>query len=517
MAESPTRRRFIPTITGNRWGVFGLGFVLTLLPMLLWNLASPIGSSPDEPTHLVRAAAVARGQVFTQPWDGNRRMSEAKVPEYVDTWILGVSCYAFRPNVPASCVPPITGDPDRIVETGHTAAANSPVFYAVTGLPSLFLDGSKALYAMRGMNSLMCATMFGFIFMALSQLARPRWAYFAAFVAATPMVFYLGGTLNPNGIEAISAGALLSGLVVVGSRMIRGARLIELLGGIVLSTVLLTATRNISLLWVLMVVVTALLLSRRAILKRLVRLPSVWVAIGLAALACILEFLYYIHPSLTAQPQQFNGAGTTFRDGFTYMIQHTFDYGIGWIGFFGWVDTPAPSFTLIVWASLMLGTVVAALAIGIGARRWSLILLVAALVLVPAIAQAAVITRAGFIWQGRYTLAIVITLLLAAGIVLDRSGYGIPAVPLRRVATMAVWFMAFGHFFAFAVTIKRYVVGDAVYLPVLLLHPKWQPPGTWIVLCAAFIVVIVGASIVAVKALKGVDRRFLPQTVALSR
>lgn len=508
MAAGRTRARGrLAGLARNRWGVFGFAFVLTLVPMLLWNLASPIGSSPDEPTHFVRAAAVVRGQVFTGPLARNPRMSEVQVPEFV-AWTLSRTCYAFKPDVPADCVRPVPGDPDRTVTTGHTAAANSPVFYAITGLPSLVMDGDKALYAMRGMNSLLCAAMFGFIFMSLSQLARPRWSYFAAFVAATPMVLYLGGTLNPNGIEALATGGLLASLVVLGSRMVGRVRAAEQLGVVVVSTVLLTATRNISLLWVVMAVVIALCLSRRPVLRRLLRRPATWVAAGLTAIVCVLAFAYFVRPSVVASPQQFNGAGTTFRDGFVYMIQHTFDFASGWVGLFGWVDTPAPSFTLIVWGALMLGLVLAALVVGVASRRLAVILLLIALVLVPAIVQATVITKAGFIWQGRYTLAIVVALLLTAGIVLDRSGFGVPLVPIRKAATFAIWLMAFGHFFAFAVALKRYVVGETVYLPVLLLHPAWQPPGTWIVLAGLFALVMIVGAIVATKTLKAVDRRF---------
>lgn len=503
-------------VVSNRWGVFGVAFVLTLVPMLLWNLASPIGSSPDEPTHFVRAAAVVRGQVFTGPLPSNPRMSEAEVPEFV-AWTLSRTCYAFKPDTVASCVHPVPGNPDRIVQTGHTAAANSPVFYALTGLPSLVLDGDKALYAMRGVNSLLCAAMFGFLFLALSQLARPRWSYFAAFVSVTPMVFFLGGTLNPNGLEPAATGSLLASLTVLCSRAVDRVRMIELLAIVVLSTIMLTSTRNISLLWVVMAVVVALLFARRAIVMRLLRRPAIWVTVGLAALVCVAEFIYFIRPSVVAQPQQFSGAGTSFRDGLLYMIQHTFDYASGWVGLFGWVDTPAPSFVLIVWAALMLGLVLAALILAASVRRFAVILLLVALVLVPAIAQAAVITNAGFIWQGRYTLAIVIALILASGMALDRCGFGIPAAPLRKVATFGIWLMAFGQVFAFVVTIKRYVVGDSAYLSTLFRTPQWQPPGSWLMLTVLFTIVMAGAAIVAVKALHGVDRRFTPRIGATDR
>ena len=506
-AKSAVARPHLRAFANSPWGVFLVAFVLTMIPMSLWNLASPIGSAPDEPSHFIRAAAVVRGEVITGPLSSNPRISEADVPEFV-AWTHSRTCYAFKADVTAACVHPVPGDPDRIVESGHSASANSPGFYAITGLPSLLLSGDKALYAMRGMNSLMCAAMAGFIFMALSQLARPRWSYLAAFVSLTPMLLYLGGTINPNGVEALSSAAVFTGLTVLTTRMVRGGRMAGLLTGVVVGTLFLIGTRNISLLWALLGVGLALLLGRRPVILRRLRQPSVWIALALCALLCVAGLWYFLQPSRLAPGAPFSGVGQSFFYGLTYMIQHTFEYANGWIGLFGWVDTPAPGFALASWAAVMFALVVGALIVARGTKRWGVIVLLVAFVLVPAFSQAAVITSAGFIWQGRYTLTLVLMLMIAAGIVLDRSGLPSPHPVLARSVTFALWLLAFSHVYTFFVAVKRYVVGETAYVKWMFTQPAWQPPLGWLTLTIGLAVVAVAAVLVMTHALRGIDRRW---------
>jgi hypothetical protein len=126
----------------GRWRVFIAAFSLCFAGMMLWNLASPIGSVPDEPSHFIRAAAVARGQVVVPRLPSVPVLSKAIVPNFVAQ--VG-ACFAFKPEVPASCQQPVKGDPNKLVTVGQTAQANNPAFYAVVGLPSLVLSGKIAL------------------------------------------------------------------------------------------------------------------------------------------------------------------------------------------------------------------------------------------------------------------------------------------------------------------------------------------------------------------------------------
>ena len=65
MAASRTDRRLTvpeerPDGTTTSWLVYAAGLVVL---SVLWAVASPLFSVPDEPAHYVKAAAVARGQL----------------------------------------------------------------------------------------------------------------------------------------------------------------------------------------------------------------------------------------------------------------------------------------------------------------------------------------------------------------------------------------------------------------------------------------------------------------------
>jgi hypothetical protein len=474
--------------------------------MLLWALASPIASVPDEPTHFIRAAAVVRGELTPKPWTKLPWQGSATVPNYVAHTEVQ-NCFGFKPDVPAACQTPVKGDPNKLVTIGETADANSPLFYALVGLPTLFLSGSKALYAMRGVDALLCSLMVGFTFMCISQLKRPRWAYLAAFVTVTPMVLFLGGSVNPNGLEVTAAGALVASLAATFSTYARERILAERAGIIVIATVLLTGTRNISLLWVFLALVAALLLGNSEVLKRVARKPLVWIAAAAAAAVCVVELLWFIRPPVTAPFPPFAGVGTAPIIGFVNMLVNTLDYGTGWIGLFGWVDTVAPALTLIAWTVGLVGVVLPAIVIARGRLRWAVLVLAIALVLTPAVAQAAVIFQAGYIWQGRYTLAILVMLTLASGIALDSLTLPSPDRVLRTIVTVVVTLMGIGQIAAFVMTLRRYVIGATASLQLMITHPVWQPPTGWIALSIALTVPVTVACVFVLRLAFNADRR----------
>ena len=207
-------------------------------------------------------------------------------------------------------------------------------------------------------------------------------------------------------------------------------------------------------------------------------------------------------------PYYLEGGPSDFGGAVRNAIQHTFEYANGWIGFFGWVDTPAPAFALAAWGAAMFVLVAGALLVGRRTQRWGLILLMIAFVLVPAVSQALVITSAGFIWQGRYTLALVIMLIVASGIVLDRSGLGAPHRLLARAATLTVWVLAFAQVYTFFVAVKRYVVGETAFIKFMFTQPHWQPPLGWLPLTIGLAVMAIVAALVMTRTLYSVDRRW---------
>lgn len=485
------------------WLIFVVSFALSLAAMLAWSLATPISAAPDEPTHFIRAAAVVRGELNTGRFASIPWQTSAEVPNYV-AHTGEVTCFAFEPNVPASCQTPVSGNPDKLVEVGQTAQTNSPLFYAIVGLPSLVWSGDLALYSMRGVNALLCALMIGFTFASVSQLARSRFALFATFVAMTPMMLFLGGSVNPNAIEATAAVSLFATLTLLFTR--RGSRrqLLAGLGVVVVSTALLTGTRSISLLWVLLALVAAVLLGKPDVISRVARIPVVWIAAAVCVLMCAAELLWFLRPSETASMPAVAGVGTPPLVAFIRMLVNTFDYAGGSIGLFGWIDTPAPAITMGAWTIAINAIVIPSFFLTRGRIRWAIVLLGAAFVLTPPLSQAAVVMTSGYIWQGRYTLALLAMLLVACGVCLDRVEVAESVTSVRFAGLARKLFftllvaLAAGHVAAFVITLQRYVIGANQPLQLMITHPQWQPPLGWITLSIILgVIVVISALLIA--------------------
>jgi hypothetical protein len=479
--------------TPSRWMVFGLAFLALLAPMVLWAFASPLGSVPDEPSHAIRAAAVVRGEISTPAWTDNTSMVSAEVPAYV-AHMHERTCYATRAEIPASCVVPVAGDPDALVTTGNSAGANSPLYYAIVGLPTLVLSGDAALYGMRLVNALLCAGLLALAFMQVSQLARSRWTLLTTAIAVTPMIVYLAGSINPNALEAASATALFVTLTAAFRAESSRRVLWERIAIAALSVVLLVNTRSIALLWVLVVLGAALALGRAEVIRPLLRRPAAWVLLALAGLASVAALLWYANPPDTA-PQAFSGTGTNAVSAFIAMLVRTFDFSDGLVGIFGWLDTPAPAFTVIVWSAAIIVALVLALLWGAQRSRWVVIGLLAVLVLMPAVTQAILAPQFGFIWQGRYMLAVFACLLVACGIALDDANDAPLTSRLKAVVAITVGALAIGHLWSFVWALRRYVVGAGGSLGDMLANAPWQPPLGWIPLTVLMAVALGAGSV----------------------
>ncbi|MFU8945623.1 DUF2142 domain-containing protein [Mycetocola zhadangensis] len=468
--------------------VFALALGILFPLMLLWSFASPLGSVPDEPSHFVRAAAVAGGQISGTAHPDLPTAMLAYVPAYVENTHQAASCLAFEPDTSAACITPVTGDPNRIVDTGTSAGANSPLYYALVGSPTLIMSGVKALYAMRAVNALLCSVMLALTFLFLSLLPRSRWALTATAVSITPMVLYLGGSVNPNGLEVAASGALLASCLALGRVNSTGWGLAGRVTAIVVSGSLLMATRSIAMLWVLLIVVAALFLSDTAVLRTLLKKPLVWTGLAAAAIVGGATLVWNLNPP-DIQPPPFAGAGAGALPTAVDMLLRTFDFGEGWIGLLGWVDTPPPGLALIAW-SIAIGAIATA-ALVLGARRAKIVLagFGLALLLVPAVVQASVIAELGYIWQGRYTLALLLCFILLCGVALDDSAVLQPSKQWRTGVSAVAILLVLAHGLTMYTGLKRYVVGAQYTWWEMVVQPQWQPFGSWELVLALCVVI----------------------------
>lgn len=184
-----------------------------------WAMATPMGASPDEPAHIVKAASVVRGQFIGDSTD-QPAVTTVMVPEGLAdsrAW----ACYAFQANQTAGCQPPFVSN-DKLVPARTSAGMYNPVYYAVVGWPSVLTDNPRvAVYGMRTISAILSSFFFAVAMTAMLAFRRPLIAGFATIAIITPMVLFLMGSVNPNALE-ISAGAALLSLLLL---LVRGPRI----------------------------------------------------------------------------------------------------------------------------------------------------------------------------------------------------------------------------------------------------------------------------------------------------
>jgi hypothetical protein len=189
---------------------------------------------------------------------------------------------------------------------------------------------------------------------------------------------------------------------------------------------------------------------------------------------------------------------------FPVAAKHTFELSVEYlrqmVGFFGWLDVRAPYNLAELWFVPVLALLVAAAAAGKLRDVAALVVLAGSVILIPVLAQGRQASSLGYIWQGRYLLAVAAGLpLLAAAILAKRKPRRawlrrtVPWLPLAVTAsTLALGFLMF------YATLRRYAVGTSG--PLLLpLQPTWTPPGT---VAGVVLLYLVGVALAALVVLK---------------
>lgn len=455
----------------------------------LWSLASPLMTVPDEPAHAIKAAAVARGQFQAQSSSKQGDPLIVQVPAYIAK--LGEqTCTAFKSNVTAGCAPEIDGSDRQLTAAATTAGNYNPFYYLFAGLPSRLLTGGPALYAMRIVSGLLTAVFLTMSFVAAARMQHRQWPLIASTVALTPMALYLSGSINPNSLEVAATAAFFLCLCVVleNSRSLASVRAFLICMG--LAGFALANTRALSLLWLATALIVALIIYGWRPLVAIVRDGLGLAMTGLAVLGSVLGLIWLViadsFKSLIGVP-----VSITPDQAFVTMLDRTFDYVSGYIGLMGWIDTPAPSGVQILFHFAFVALLVASLTARRLRNRLALLPVIIGALMAPPLLQSQVIEELGYIWQGRYLLAMVVLLLLTCGVAMA----GDPFTGSSAAKRLSPWLLGMAvtaHAYAFLYLLRRYTVG------IFPLHtnwtemsePLWQPPLTWQVLSTIYILVL---------------------------
>jgi hypothetical protein len=481
------------------WKIFLLSWALFSVLSALWAIATPISGGPDEPAHIVKAAAVVRGELTGTAVE---RGIEVTVPRYVAETHRR-TCFAFHPGRPASCAPAATEDPGELVTATTTAGLYNPTYYALVGWPSLLIHDDGGIYAMRFAGAVLSSLFLAFAAMLVSGWRRGGFVVTGILAAVTPMVLFLNGVVNPNSVETtatLAAFAALLALIVDPQPERMRTRILLLL----ISAVIAANMRGTSPVWLAVVLLIPLALLTREQWQSVFRHKvALWTSLSVAAVGLFLALLWtLLSNSLGAgitgstKVTDFPGVGTSPLIGFFTMLSKTFDFSVGMIAEFGWLDTFAPPFVYLIW-SLIVGALLFAGFVALRRRSFLVFLaLLASVIVVPATIQAAYVTLGGYIWQGRYTLPLFVCLLLGTAALLTGRLPAVSRRTLRRSAVLLGVLWALAQFTAFAWTLKRYAVGVEGTWKALVVAPSWQPPGGVIVVLVATAVALI-TSVVA--------------------
>jgi hypothetical protein len=470
-------------------------------------LATPLFAAPDEPAHSVRAASVARLEVVGEDVPRFEEQLVVDAPKAYYTAAGTITCYVFQREVPADCSE--FTDQTQLVRVPTSAGRHPPAYYAVAGIPSLLDQGALGVYLMRVVSALIVAAFVASTVTTLERLRRPRVGAVGVLLATTPMLFFVGGVVNPSAPEV---GAALS-LWVAGTVLaIEAPRRVDpkLVRRAAVAAIVLVLSRQLAPLWLALIAVALVAVGGWAAPRALWASKPArrWGAAVVVATLLQMLWIVIVRPLDPKLGEATGIAGLSRGTAFRISFGETLNRLREAIGSFGWLDTPSPGFTYLVWAVAL--AALATVAIVVWRSRF---LLVAAATAVVAIAapigfETLQAHRIGFFWQGRYSMpmAIGVPVLLALSVALghaegerstDAAGAtssdiaadrGADAWLGRIVVPIAIALFA-AHVVAFGQALRRNTVGYDGPLDFLI-DPDWSPPLPAWFLMLAFIAVI---------------------------
>jgi hypothetical protein len=462
-------------------------FALVFTLGACWALTNPILANPDEPSHSTKAAALVRGQVLPSkrqlPDLGSNSLirgaftTDVKVPSaYGRQTIDGPWCFIWNSTIPAGCAPAFVDDPTE-VEWEAYIGRYPPTYYAFVGWPTLVDTSAKSLYAMRFLSAALNAALLATAFTLTRRAALLRLVPVGLLVAITPQVVQLSGSVNPNGLE-ITAGAC-AWVALSAAVLWRGPRLSKgVLASVAASCSLLALTRPLSTLWLAVIGLTVLLVLAdfTTIVARL-RERGVRAVVAVVTLATLAGLAWTFVSDDLGNNRGYNPWGLGMVDAIRHSLALSWSYLQQGVAVFGWDRNPSPAPLTWAWGAALTILVAPALRLADRRRRIGILALTAFVFLVPTILQARTARAIGFVWSGRYGLALFAGIPVLAAVVLGSS----PTIP-RRMLTWVCAITAAGQVVAHAAAMRRWVVGTDGPLNYLG-GGGWTPPvPSWLLL-----------------------------------
>ena len=469
-------------------------FLVLLVAVAAWSFASPLGSGPDEPAHLDRAASLVRGQLLgtplPHPTNFQKSTVTVRLPEVFASLANDIGCFQFKSEIPAGCAKPLIASAHD-VQTQTYVGRYPPLYYALVGLPTLGLVSAKGIYAARLLSGALSAA---FLALAVTSLRRCRGAPLLAAgvgLAITPMALYLAAVINPNGLEVAAAISAWAAAMALVSRP-PGDVTASTVGALGISLVVLLLARPLSPLWVVAIVTALAIRGRSAPWHHLFRrlCARVWLVACSAAAVGALAWDLWADPFLT-EPGTPVPAHTS-EPGVFMMALERLDLVLNSsIGFFGWLDSPSPEGVIVAWLAVLGAVVLAGASLGRGRDLVVVAGTLGAWVVLPVAVAMAQARTEGILGQGRDYLGLAAGIPIVAGAVAGERFAG--RAGSLRLVSIAVTVLAVCQVADFYAAMRRNTVGIGGPLNAFAHVPGgWGPPVPGVALLAAFALAMAG-------------------------
>ncbi len=447
-----------------------------------WSVGTPLMAVPDEPAHVIRAVAVAHGDVVGRdvvtetddPELENRTDTFFTIPDAYGRVTSLPTCFAFELQQTADCAPELeaTDAPDGVANT--YTGTYQPLYSALVGWPSRVFDPEPAVHLMRAITAVMCAALAALGFLGVRRADPSGFSLIGYLFALTPSVLFFFGGVNPTSLETAAA------LAVWGTSLeiFRSAGPLTRSAAVrfTIAAVAMAWARPLSAAFLVFIVGTVWLLAgSRARWAELRRDRTVWTVGAITAVSTLAAASWVVwrraYDSFAGNPWP----GLTRADAIRISFEQLWGRVEQMVAVFGWLDTRPPSIVIISWLAVTGALGVGALVVGRARSRLVLIGLLVVIVVEPTVAEMSRAERYGFVWQGRYSLPLAVGLPILAATIIGWSGRIAPRA--RSVATLgALGLWAGGQVLAFSASMRRYRTGQGTPIFSWITEGRWMPP-----------------------------------------
>jgi hypothetical protein len=443
-------------------------------------VGNPLGRTPDEPAHVVKALATGEGHVIgsaaapTDPsysdvqrrWVGQQTRSFVLAHD-VAALFPAFPCPAFNPTISARCQRdyPTRSSPRVSTYVG----TYEPYSYVPAGVLMRFGTTPWSAWILGRVGfALASLGLLAVGAAALWDKRYPQLALWGFVLAVTPTVLWLAGSINPSAVEISAAICFTSGLLVV-TRPAPPAW--PAWAAVMAGGLLLASTRALGPYFVGAIALLVLLARGRAVIdivRRQTRLAAVAAGVVVVGLGLNVVWEQRYQPHLDVTP----GALSHWH------WERLPSLGREMVGVFGWLEWHMPNPVFYFWGLLLLILIGVAIWRGAWFERLAVVAAAALTIAVSLSLHSILPAQTGYDVYGRYVLPLAVALPLIAADVVVRRARRADRRPLMFVASATALAVAVIQGFAWFINARRFAVGTSGPR-WFLSHAQWSPPGGW--------------------------------------